>query len=185
MNLLVKHSTLHGNMLIPASKSHTIRAVVIASLAEGTSKLLNPLDSMDSQASVNACIALGAKIKQGKEWAIKGFSGKPKTPAKEIDLMNSGTSTNMVAGIASHAKGPTTLTGDESLRSRPFAPIAHALNDLGAKAESIPGNGRMPLKIQGFLQGGFTEIDGLNSQPVSSLLISSALAEHDTEIHVT
>lgn len=184
MKLIVKKSVLNGEITIPASKSHTIRAVVIASLAEGKSTLLNPLDSADSQASVNACRALGAKISQNKNWEIEGFAGKPLTPSAEIDLMNSGTSANLVAGLAAHTLGPTVLTGDESLRSRPFAPILKALNDLGAGAESIPGNGKLPLKISGFLQGGFTEIDGMNSQPVSSLLISCALAQSDSEIFV-
>ncbi len=184
MNLLVKQSRLQGEVRIPASKSHTIRAVVIASLAEGRSVLRNPLDSMDSQASINACRALGAKIEQKNEWVIEGFGGKPKTPASEINLMNSGTSTNMIAGLAAHTKGPVILTGDKSLRGRPFGPITKALNDLGAKAECTNSDGCLPLKIEGFLKGGFTEIDGLNSQPVSSLLINSAVAKGDTEIKV-
>ncbi len=185
MELLVKKSVLNGNIRIPASKSHTIRAVMIASLASGKSTLLNPLDSMDSTASVNACRAMGAKIELGKNWAIEGFAGKPKTPKSDIDLMNSGTSTNMVAGIAAHTTGPTVLTGDESLRSRPFAPIVNALNALGARVESVPGNGKLPLNVSGFLEGGFVEIDGLNSQPVSSILINSALAKNDMEMRVT
>ncbi|MDP6671265.1 MAG: 3-phosphoshikimate 1-carboxyvinyltransferase, partial [archaeon] len=184
MKLLVKKSVLDGEITIPASKSHTIRAVVIASLAEGKSILHNPLDSADSQASVGACRAMGAKISQNENWEIEGFAGKPKTPGSEIDLLNSGTSANLIAGVATLAQGPTVLTGDTSLRSRPFAPILKALNDLGASAESISGDGRAPLKISGFLKGGSTEIDGMNSQPVSSLLISCALAQADSEIFV-
>ncbi len=184
MKLLVKKSVLNGEITIPASKSHTIRAVVIASLADGKSTLLNPLNSADSQASVGACRVMGAKISQRGNWEIEGFAGKPLTPSTEIDLMNSGTSANFVAGLAAHARGPTVLTGDESLRSRPFAPLVKALNDLGASAESVPGDGKVPLKISGFLKGGFTEIDGMNSQPVSSLLISCALAPSDSEIFV-
>ena len=185
MDLVVKKSSLQGRIQIPASKSHTIRALVIASLAKGKSVLSNPLDSMDSQASVNACRVLGAKIELGKNWAVEGFAGKPQTPKTEIDLMNSGTSTNMVAGIAAHATGPTTLTGDDSLRGRPFAPIANALNALGANVKSVAGNGKLPLKVSGFLEGGFVEIDGLNSQPVSSILINSAIAKNATEMRVT
>ena len=184
MKLIVKKSVLNGEITIPASKSHTIRAVVIASLASGKSILHNPLDSADSQASVNACRAMGAKISQNEDWEIEGFAGKPKTPGSEIDLLNSGTSANLIAGVAALAQGPTVLTGDESLRSRPFAPILKALNDLGASAESVSGDGKAPLKISGFLKGGSTEIDGMNSQPVSSLLISCALASGDSEIFV-
>lgn len=184
MELSVKKSVLKGNIRIPGSKSHSIRAVVIASLAKGTSKLINPLESGDSKASVAGCTAFGAKVEQGKNWAVTGFGGKPKAKVKEIDLMNSGTSMNMLAGIASLAEGTVTLTGDESLRARPFGPMAKAINDLGGKAESFEGTGRPPLKISGAIKGGFTEINGLNSQPISSLLINCAIAENDTEINV-
>jgi len=184
MDLVVRKSGLQGEITIPASKSHTIRAVVIASLAEGKSRLIGALDSMDTMAAVNACKAFGAEIDFKGDMLVNGFAGKPKTPAKEIDLMNSGTSTNMAAGIAANAKGPTVLSGDESLKSRPFAPMAKALNGLGAKAESLSGNGMLPMKISGFLQGGSIEIDGMNSQPVSSLLINCALAPNDSEIIV-
>jgi len=182
MELSCKKSVLKGNIKIPGSKSHSIRAVVIASLAEGTSKLIDPLESGDSRSSVVGCTAFGARIEQGKDWVVTGFSGKPKAGVKEIDLMNSGTSTNMLACIASLAEGTVTLTGDKSLRSRPFEPIVKAINDLGGKAESV--GGKMPLKISGVIKGGFTEINGLNSQPVSALLINCALAENDTEIKV-
>ncbi len=184
MNLLCKKSVLKGKIKIPGSKSHSIRAVVIASLASGTSKLIDPLESGDSKASVIGCTAFGAKIVQGNDWLVTGFGGIPKSNANEIDLLNSGTSTNMVAGIAALANGTVTLTGDESLRSRPFAPMVKAINDLGGKAESFHETGSLPLKISGVIKGGFTEVNGIDSQPVSSLLVNCALAENDTEIKV-
>jgi 3-phosphoshikimate 1-carboxyvinyltransferase len=148
---------------------------------------LQPLDSKDPEASVIGCRAFGAKIKKQKSlWEIEGFGGKPKTPKqKTIDLLNSGTSMNMIAGVAGHAKGPVELTGDESLRSRPFEPIVKALNDLGAKAIAKGKGGKPPLEIRGFLKGGCTEIYGLSSQPVSSLLINCAIAPEATEIKVS
>ncbi|MFH1098068.1 MAG: 3-phosphoshikimate 1-carboxyvinyltransferase [Candidatus Desantisbacteria bacterium] len=65
MNLIVTPSKLNGNVIIPASKSHTIRAIVIASLAGGTSEIINPLHSSDTLSAVNVCQGLGARIKQG------------------------------------------------------------------------------------------------------------------------
>ena len=67
MNLVVGRSALEGSIEIPASKSHTIRAVVIASLAEGTSRIASPLDSGDTRSAVVACRALGAEIETGEE----------------------------------------------------------------------------------------------------------------------
>jgi len=185
MELICKKSVLNGEIRIPGSKSHTIRAVVIASLAEGKSRILQPLYSDDSTACIRGCRVFGAEIKEeGNVWEVKGFSGKPRTPAKEIFLNESGTSTTNLAGVAAHAKGPTVLTGGETLRARPFEPICKGINDLGGKAESLQNTGKPPLKISGFLEGGFAEIDGMNSQPVSSLLVNSAIAKNDSEIAV-
>ena len=78
MNLLVKKSELAGDIEIPASKSHTIRAVVIASLAEGKSRIVSPLDSGDTRSAVIACRSLGAEIEVDKDWVVTGFGGKPR-----------------------------------------------------------------------------------------------------------
>ncbi len=180
-----KTSSLKGSVKIPASKSHTIRAVVIASLAGGQTKILNPLNSLDTIAAVNACRNFGAKIKIEKDyWIIEGFDGKPEKPEKLMDLMNSGTSFNLICGVASLGNFEVVLDGDDSLRTRPVEPLLSSLRDLGVYAISINGNGRPPVKIRGPLRGGKTMVNGINSQFVSSLLISSPIAINDTEINV-
>ncbi len=180
-----KKSVLNGEITIPGSKSHTIRALIIASLANGTSKILKPLYCDDSTACITGCRAFGAKItKKNSVWKITGFDGKPRTPVKKVYLGESGISATNLAGIAAHTKGSSILTGGKTLRARPFEPICKGINDLGGKAESYQGSGKPPLKISGFLEGGFTEIDGMNSQPVSSLLINCAIAKNDSEIAV-
>ena len=186
MKLKVEKSSIDGKIRIPGSKSHTIRGVIIASLADGESQLKNPLDSMDTKACVHACKALGAKIeKNGKNlWKVQGFNGKPETPENSLNLMNSGTTTSMILGLVSHAKGPVVLTGDDSLKTRPFDPLIKAINDLGGNAKSLNDNGKLPIEVSGFLEGGYSEIDGMNSQPISSLLVNSVLCEKDTEIYV-
>ena len=88
MKLVVGGSSLEGTIEIPGSKSHTIRAVVIASLAEGTSRIVAPLDSGDTRSAVVACRAFGAEIETGQEWVITGFAGKPKLRASRIDVGN-------------------------------------------------------------------------------------------------
>src|SRR3989338_5505988 len=99
MKLIVqKTEKLGGEITIPSSKSHTIRAVIIASLAEGTSKLSNPLKSDETMAAVNACTALGAKINldNESEWVIEGFNHQPKNPEALLNMMNSGTSLRLI-----------------------------------------------------------------------------------------
>jgi|TARA_B100001971_G_scaffold179314_1_gene174727 3-phosphoshikimate 1-carboxyvinyltransferase len=186
MELIInKIEKLTGQIEIPGSKSHTIRAVVIASLANGTSKIINPLFSDDTKAAINGCKALGAKIKQqGNLILIEGFNAKPQEPKEKLDMLNSGTSINMLTSIAALGNFKVTLDGDNSLRKRPLQPLLGALENLGVSAKSINNNNCPPIEIQGPIKGGKTEVDCKSSQYVSSLLISCPLIEKDTEIIV-
>ena len=180
-----KTDILKGCVEIPASKSHTIRAVVIASLSAGQSKIFHPLESLDTMAAVNACRAFGAKISTEKGfWTVDGFNRNQKRPEKALDLMNSGTSFNLMCGVAALGNFDVVLDGDESLRTRPVEPLLSALRELGADAFSINQNGKPPVKIKGPVCGGRAKVDGINSQFVSSLLISAPLAAGDTELIV-
>lgn len=188
MKLVInKTDELKGEITIPGSKSHTIRAIIFASLAEGTSKIINPLKSEDTMAAINACKALGAKIdmKNEKEWIVEGFNLNPIIPKDVLNMVNSGTSTRLIIGIiAALCSEAITLDGDESLRTRPMQPLLKALNNLGAEALSINNDGKCPIRIKGKMKGGKTEIDGISSQYVSSLLMACPLLENDTEINV-
>ena len=80
MNFICQKSRLHGAVTIPGSKSHTIRAVALASLAPGVSRIEAPLDSGDARSSVRAFTALGAKIDcQPDVWTVQGTGGEPRT----------------------------------------------------------------------------------------------------------
>lgn len=188
MKLLVKKTEkLEGEVTIPSSKSHMIRAVIIASLAEGTSKLLNPLESADTMAAVNACKALGAKInmENEKEWIIEGTNHTFKNPEGMLNMANSGTSLNLISGvIAALCDFEVELDGDDSLRTRPIQPLLKSINELGGEALSLNNNGYCPIKIKGKMQGGSTEITGITSQYISSLLLACPLLEQDTKITV-
>ena len=80
MRLVVSRSDLFGEIDIPASKSHTIRAVFIGSLADGSSELIKPLDALDTQAAVHCAQAFGATVKQGENWLVEGVGNHPKVP---------------------------------------------------------------------------------------------------------
>ena len=153
MKLFVqKTEKLEGEIIIPGSKSHTIRAVIIASLAEGTSKIKNPLKSADTMAAVNACKVLGAKIniENEKEWIIEGFNHSPQNPGAMLNMVNSGTSLRLISGIiAALCDFEVELDGDASLRTRPMQPLLRSFNELGAEAWSMNNNGNPPIKIKG------------------------------------
>ena len=189
MKLVVKKSRLKGTVTIPGSKSHTIRAVAIASLAAGQSLVHNPLDSSDTEAAVACYRALGAVIDttNPKLWKITGTNGKITPPQEIIDVGNSGTTLRIAIGSAALASPgcKTTFTGDEQTRTRPVGPLLESLNEMGAKCVSLKGNGKAPLEITGQLKGGKTEIAAATSQYLSSLLLCAPLASDDTQIDVT
>jgi 3-phosphoshikimate 1-carboxyvinyltransferase len=187
VKLKVQHtSKLSGEITIPSSKSHTIRAVIIASLAQGRSKLLNPLFSEDTKSAIQACESLGAKIEQKSgSLIIEGFGNSPDNPSAVIDMLNSGTSTNLILGILAGLGIEAAITGDASLQTRPVKSLASALETLGCKIDFTEDNGCPPLKISGRIRGGKVTLDASkSSQYVSSLLIACTLAEQDTEIFV-
>jgi 3-phosphoshikimate 1-carboxyvinyltransferase len=186
VKLIVERSTLKGRALIPASKSHTIRACIIGMLAEGTSVAVNPLDSLDTKAGAKAARALGADVKiEPGRWTIRGTGGKVVAPSATIDTENSGTTLYFAMAAAALADRTVTLTGDASIRTRPAGPLIQCLNDLGAEARSTLGNGCAPITVRGPLKGGKTKLAAVTSQYLSSLLIACPLAKGDTEIELT
>jgi 3-phosphoshikimate 1-carboxyvinyltransferase len=189
MQLISRKSRLQGTVLIPASKSHTIRAVAIASLAHGQSLIRNPLTSADASSAVSTYRALGATIDTSDPslWKVTGMGGQIKAPAGPVDVGNSGTTLNIALGSASLVgRGETiTFVGDHQTQSRPVGPLLESLSQLGAKCVSVNNNGKAPAKVTGQLAGGKTAIACSTSQYLSSLLLCTPLAEKDSEIDVT
>jgi 3-phosphoshikimate 1-carboxyvinyltransferase len=185
MEITVEKTKLVGEVIIPASKSHTIRALVIATLAEGTSVLRKPLASGDTTACVNTCRQFGAVIeKKEAEWKVTGTGSGLKTPDDVVDVLNSGTTLYIALGMAALNDQWTVFTGDEQIRKRPATPLLSSLQELGAEAFSTRGNGCTPLVVRGRLSGGKTSIECPTSQYLTSLLINCPLAAGDTEISV-
>lgn len=187
MFLDVKPSSLQGSVPMPGSKSHTVRALLLAALAEGESRIYQPLDSLDTRAAVNACRAFGAQVNLDRSqcWTVQGVGGVPQTPENVLDVGNSGTTLYIVMATAAlNPHGWTILTGDEQIRRRPADKLIGALKDLGAEIISTRNNARCPLAIRGPWKGGTTKIEAVTSQWVTALLLNAPLAEGDTEITV-
>jgi len=186
MKLLVEGANLQGEVQIPGSKSHTIRAVALAALAHGESFIRHPLDSADARAALTAYRGFGAEItEEGTHWRVQGLGGRLVTPDNVIDVGNSGTTMNVALGSAALLpQGLTVLTGDAQVRRRPNGPLAQALNELGASVQSTRDNGCPPFVITGRLQGGETTFEAMTSQYVTALLLCAPLAERDTALHI-
>ncbi len=176
----ISPSQLEGTIPIPPSKSQTLRAILFASLAKGTSTIHDYLHSPDTQKMIQAIESFGAGVKvNSKTLTIEGTGGALRSPSQTIDCGNSGITLRFISALASLLPTPTSLTGDASIQSlRPMQPLLDALNDLGAKAVSLKGNGFAPLQIQGPLLKNKTSIIGEDSQFVSGLLIAASLAPH-------
>jgi 3-phosphoshikimate 1-carboxyvinyltransferase len=179
----VERSAVFGKVAAPPSKSYTHRAILITALGPG-GVVRRPLLSADTRATISAVEAFGARVLVNEELKIEGVSGDPQAPEDVINVLNSGTTLRFMSAVAALTDGAV-LTGDSSIRSRPNGPLLDALNDLGAKAFSIRGNGRAPLVIVGRMRGGKADLDGsVSSQFLSALLISAPLARGHAKIAI-
>jgi 3-phosphoshikimate 1-carboxyvinyltransferase len=186
MLLEVRKSKTSGTVTIPGSKSHTIRALFIAGLAEGRSVISQPLLSKDAFSAVDVCKAFGAHFEKADDsFIINGFGGIPSVPEDIVDVGNSGTSLRLAMMMAGLADGYTVFTGDSQIRRRPLGPLINAMNRLGGNVFSTLGNDMAPVVVKGRLRGGSTELDAFTSQYLSSILISAPLLEQDTEVLIT
>ena len=184
MRMISEKSTLRGDVLIPTSKSHTIRAVTIAGLAHGKSIIRHPLESGDGLAAARAAGMFGARVDLGGSWEVEGVGGHPRVPDNVVDVANSGTTMNFCMGTASLVEGTTILSGDHQIIRRSVQPLIEALNGLGVEVVSTRNNGLPPIIVKGPLKGGKTKLRGIVSQYVSSLLIHCPLIENDSEFEV-
>jgi len=186
MNVHVKPGSLKGELQVPGSKSHTIRSILLATLADGQTCIENPLASGDGLSALAAARAFGAIVQQEEHrWIVQGRGGDLVVPQNVVDTGNSGTTTCLFTSVASLVDGYTVITGDEQIRRRPILPLVNALNCLGATAFlTRGGQGCPPVVVRGLLEGGNVTIEGRNSQYVSSLLLSAPLAKRTTSIQV-
>ncbi len=186
MDCQVLPSALHGEITVPPSKSQTLRAILFASLASGTSTVDNALLSTDTASMIAACKQLGAKIEQNESsFTITGVGGKLHPPSTSIDAGNSGIVLRFISAIAALGNAPIEITGDHSIRTqRPMQTVLDALSLLGVSAASLSNNGYAPLKIQGPMTSWKTTVEGKDSQPVSALLILGAFSQTPLEINV-
>lgn len=184
MDAIARKSKLHGDILVPGSKSHTIRAVLLATMAEGMSRIYNPLTSLDCQTALHVAEAFGAQTeKQDGLWIVKGCGSNLKVPDNYVDCENSGSTAYFAASMAGLIDGYTVLTGDAQIRRRPIQPVLDAINQLGGQAYTTrPNVNACPAVIRGKMKGGTVRFSKSLSQFVSSVMLAAPLMENDTEI---
>jgi 3-phosphoshikimate 1-carboxyvinyltransferase len=187
MRLEVHPSRVEGKIVAPPSKSYTHRAFTICLLAKGKGKIEQPLLSLDTLATLEACKLLGAGVEvEGENYRISGTAGKLKPSGDVIDARNSGTTMRFMTAVCSLSPKPIKLVGDESLSRRPMGPLVEALKALGVEARCEGKNGRPPVVVAGGgLQGGEVELEGgISSQFLSALLLACPYASSEVRISV-
>lgn len=181
----------------PGSKSISNRALVLAALAKGTTRLRNLLHSDDTAVMMTGLAQLQAASfdwEQGGETVVvHGKGGELVTPADgtEIYLQNAGTAARFMATVVALAKDaegrgrPTVITGNDRMKQRPIAPLVEALRSNGISISHKEQDGFLPLAVsgeQGFKGGRIQLAASISSQYVSSILLCAPLAKEEDVI---
>lgn len=169
---------LRGRIPIPPSKSHTIRALLIAAFARGSSRLRRPLMSLDTNSCRAVVENLGAGVEiDGEDWVLHGIGDRVK-PSKHLvtnmNVGNSGTTLYFATALAALFSSKFRFDGDVQIRNRSAAPLLSALASLGAKIEGAE-DGCAPFTICGPLNPGSITVDCPTSQFLSALLLTVPL----------
>jgi 3-phosphoshikimate 1-carboxyvinyltransferase len=184
MQWKVTRSRLDGTLIVPPSKSHSIRALLIATLADGVSRIRTPLLEGDGYSAIAASRGLGADCTiDGCDVVVRGLGRDLAGGLDLLDCGNSGTSTRLFCAAAALGARPRTFDGDESLRTRKMKPLFAALGPLGANCRRL-SESDIPFTIKGPLRGGTTSVEAISSQFLSALLLSCPLVDGETIINV-
>lgn len=174
-------------IILPGSKSFTNRALVMAALADGKSRIFGYSASDDSRVLIEALRKIGVKISQNKKnltvWGMGGcfpdFNGR-------LDMGMSGTACRFMAGLAALMPGRIILDGAERLRERPMAELFEALSRLGASIKYLNKKGFLPAEIRsGSLSGGEIALRGdISSQFFTALILIGPVFKNGLTIKV-
>ena len=157
---------------------------MLAALASGSSTIRGILDSADVRSTAAALRALGARIPQlAAEFAVVGEGARSLSePATDLDCGNSGTTTRLMAGIASACPFTSRFVGDASLSRRPMQRVARPLGAMGARFEFEDGDG-LPMRITGGALAPITwTTEAASAQIKSAILLAAVAANVEVEV---
>ncbi|HET7138254.1 MAG TPA: 3-phosphoshikimate 1-carboxyvinyltransferase [Gaiellaceae bacterium] len=160
-------AALEGHFAVPGDKSVSHRSLLLGAVSDGETDIRGFGRSADTLSTLEAVRTLGATVDDGETITVRGV-GLRGLQGGGLDCGNAGTLARLVAGLLAFQEGEFTLTGDESLSSRPMERIAEPLRRMGAQIETT--DGRLPLTIRGTT---LTAID--YELPVASAQVKSAV----------
>jgi 3-phosphoshikimate 1-carboxyvinyltransferase len=177
---------LDGHPRVPGSKSITNRALLLAALAEGESRLRGGLESDDTVVMRRALGAMGIAVETRAPdlWCVRGRGGRFEAPPGPLDCGNSGTTARFLTAALTLASHPIVVDGNARMRERPISDLVEALRGLGAALTLEGQNDCPPVRVHGGgLPGGVATIDGRrSSQYVSAVLQAAPYADSDVTL---
>ena len=184
----IKRNVLCTITEVPGSKSITNRALLLASLSNGTTHLSNVLFSDDSRHFLKCIQNLGVKVEideEGKNVTVYG-TGKTLPTSADIYVGSAGTAARFLSATLGVSKGTYTLNSSEQMKRRPMLPLIEALESVGCKVSYLEEVGHFPFVIQadGFNKNNITINIDSSSQFLSALLIASVISENELTINV-
>jgi 3-phosphoshikimate 1-carboxyvinyltransferase len=174
---------------VPGSKSYTNRALVLAALSSGTSRLEGALFSDDSRYMAGALSELGVGLEAepaASRFVVHGTGGVVPCERASVFIGNAGTAARFLPPVMALGRGSYRLDGNAAMRARPIGPLLTALRQLGGEASSVEGNDCPPLIIEGRgLAGGTARLPGgVSSQYFSALLMCAPYTRHGITLDV-
>jgi 3-phosphoshikimate 1-carboxyvinyltransferase len=178
MLLEVKKSTLSGSIRVAGSFAHTIRGIIFASLSQGTSTLISPLDTCETNALLDAIKALGAKVeKSNNYWKISKIERKEdNSNNNSLTLSNFSNNLEYLCALASLQDRAFTINNIKNINT--LLPLLNNLASLGATFSY----NETKLTICGPLKGGSIKVDGKNAKNLNALLLVLPFALGNTAI---
>lgn len=176
---------LKGEVTISGDKSISHRSIMLGSIALGTTEITHFLEGADCLSTIDCFRKMGVEIERKPSSILvhgKGLRGLT-APASTLNVGNSGTTTRLISGILSGQNFATTLSGDDSLNSRPMKRIMTPLNTMGAHIRSLNDNGCAPLHIRpGALHGIHYQSPVASAQVKSAVLLAGLYADSPTSV---
>lgn len=176
---------LKGEVTIPGDKSISHRSIMLGSIALGTTEITHFLEGADCLSTIDCFRKMGVEIERKPSSILvhgKGLRGLT-APASTLNVGNSGTTTRLISGILSGQNFATTLSGDDSLNSRPMKRIMTPLNTMGAHIRSLNDNGCAPLHVRpGALHGIHYQSPVASAQVKSAVLLAGLYADSPTSV---
>jgi 3-phosphoshikimate 1-carboxyvinyltransferase len=177
-------AAIRGHIAVPGDKSLSHRAVLLAAVGEGETRISGFGRSEDTAATIKAVRDLGVRVYESDDETLRvfGVGLRGLTPPKHaIDCGNAGTLMRLLPGLLAGQAGRFELTGDESLRSRPMERIAEPLRRMGVRVETTDGRG--PLTVEGGAVTPITyELPVASAQVKSAVLLAGLYADGETTV---